>query len=218
MKKYIKHIVFIFLMIIISVYTCYNLNSKTHYDKNYSKDFINAIESIRAENYNKSYEIIKNSSNEEKELIQTILLYKFLNEIDSYTSINEKINDEAENIIDYLTYTYLYERNTIYQKNIDEIYANEYNKLFDAKSKLPKEIMFEDVYDLYDKYFELIELDKDTFKNFEYKIKKNKSNLTKLIGSISEKLVEIVDLLKEVKGRHPSSSIPEEYMYLLNLK
>lgn len=63
------------------------------------------------------------------------------------------------------------------KKNIDKIYENEYNKLFDVKSKLPKEIMFEDTQDLYDKYLELLEFDKDTFKNYEYKMIKTNSIL-----------------------------------------
>lgn len=220
MKKYIKHIVFILFMMAISIYTYYNYNynSKSYYDENYSKSFIKAVDYIKNEDYSKSYETIKDSSKKEKELVQTILLYKLVDEIDSYTVVKKKIREEAENITDYLTYTYLYDRDTKYQKNIDKIYENEYNKLFDVKSKLPKEIMFEDTQDLYDKYLELLELDKDTFKNLEYKIIKTNSKLVKTLKDVSAKITEIINLEEEAMGRYPSSTIPEEYMYLLNLK
>lgn len=56
--------------------------------------------------------------------------------------------------MDYILYPNLYDKNSVYQKNIDKIYADEYNKLFEIKNKLPKEIMLEEVYDLYDTYIQ----------------------------------------------------------------
>lgn len=217
MKRYIIHVAFAVIMVGILVYTCLVCGSKSYYDKNYSENFIKSIKYIKDGDYVKSYENIKNSSNEEKEIIQTIFLCEFSKERDKYLKISSEIMSEADNIIDYLKYTYLYEKDTKYQENIDKIYANEYSKLFDLKNKLPKEIMFEDTYDLYDKYFELLESNKDTFKNFEYKARKENSNLSNTLDNVGNVLTELIELINDANGRHPSSLIPIEYAVLLEI-
>lgn len=218
MKKYIIHIVFAIIMISICIYTFLVCNSKSYYDKNYSENFIKSINYIKDGNYIKSYEVIKNSSSEEKEIIQTVYLYEFFKETDTYFNISSKIMDESENIIDYLLYPILYDKNTKYQENIDKIYADEYSKLFEIKNKLPKEIMFTDTYSLYDTYIKLIETNKDTFKNFEYKALEKNSNFTNISNNIISILSELDELIKNAKGKYPSEFIPLEYMTLLGIE
>ncbi len=218
MKKYIIHIVFAIIMISICIYTFLVCNSKSYYDKNYSENFIKSINYIKDGNYVKSYEVIKNSSSEEKEIIQTIYLYEFFKETDTYFNISSKIMDESENIIDYLLYPILYDKNTKYQENIDKIYADEYSKLFEIENKLPKEIMLTDTYNLYDTYIKLIETNKDTFKNFEYKALEKNSNFTDISNNIISILSELDELIKDAKGKYPSEFIPLEYMALLGIE
>lgn len=218
MKKYIIHIIFAVIMISICIYTFLVCSSKSYYDKNYSENFIKSVNYIKDGNYVKSYEVIKNSSGEEKEIIQTIYLYEFLKETDKYLKISSEIMDEINNIMDYILYPDLYDKNSVYQKNIDKIYADEYNKLFEIKNKLPKEIMPEEMYDLYDTYIQLIEIDKDTFKNYEYNVFNKKANLSNSIENVKNKLDELLELLKDVKGKYPSEFIPFEYAVLLEIE
>ncbi len=218
MKKYIIHIIFAVIMISICIYTFLVCSSKSYYDKNYSENFIKSVNYIKDGNYVKSYEVIKNSSGEEKEIIQTIYLYEFLKETDKYLKISSEITDEINNIMDYILYPNLYDKNSVYQKNIDKIYADEYNKLFEIKNKLPKEIMLEEVYDLYDTYIQLIEIDKDTFKNYEYNVFNKKTILSNSIENVKNKLYELLDLIKDVKGKYPSEFIPFEYAVLLEIE
>lgn len=218
MKKYIIHIIFAVIMISICIYTFLVCSSKSYYDKNYSENFIKSVNYIKDGNYVKSYEVIKNSSGEEKEIIQTIYLYEFLKETDKYLKISSEITDEINNIMDYILYPNLYDKNSVYQKNIDKIYADEYNKLFEIKNKLPKEIMLEEVYDLYDTYIQLIEIDKDTFKNYEYNVFNKKTILSNSIENVKNKLYELLELIKDVKGKYPSEFIPFEYAVLLEIE
>ena len=218
MKKYIIHIIFAVIMISICIYTFLVCSSKSYYDKNYSENLIKSVNYIKDGNYVKSYEVIKNSSDEEKEIIQTIYLYEFLKETDKYLKISSEITDEINNIMDYILYPNLYDKNSVYQKNIDKIYADEYNKLFEIKNKLPKEIMFEEVYDLYDTYIQLIEIDKDTFKNYEYNVFNKKTILSNSIENVKNKLYELLELIKDVKGKYPSEFIPFEYAVLLEIE
>lgn len=218
MKKYIIHIIFVVIMISICIYTFLVCSSKSYYDKNYSEKFIKSVNYIKDGNYVKSYEVIKNSSDEEKEIIQTIYLYEFLKETDKYLKISSEITDEINNIMDYILYPNLYDKNSVYQKNIDKIYADEYNKLFEIKNKLPKEIMLEEVYDLYDTYIQLIEIDKDTFKNYEYNVFNKKTILSNSIENVKNKLYELLELIKDVKGKYPSEFIPFEYAVLLEIE
>ena len=205
-------------MISICIYTFLVCSSKSYYDKNYSENFIKSVNYIKDGNYVKSYEVIKNSSGEEKEIIQTIYLYEFLKETDKYLKISSEITDEINNIMDYILYPNLYDKNSVYQKNIDKIYADEYNKLFEIKNKLPKEIMLEEVYDLYDTYIQLIEIDKDTFKNYEYNVFNKKTILSNSIENVKNKLYELLELIKDVKGKYPSEFIPFEYAVLLEIE
>lgn len=218
MKKYIIHIIFAVIMISICIYTFLVCSSKSYYDKNYSENFIKSVNYIKDGNYVKSYEVIKNSSGEEKEIIQTIYLYEFLKETDKYLKISSEITDEINNIMDYILYPNLYDKNSVYQKNIDKIYADEYNKLFEIKNKLPKEIMLAKVYDLYDTYIQLIEIDKDTFKNYEYNVFNKKTILSNSIENVKNKLYELLELIKDVKGKYPSEFIPFEYAVLLEIE
>lgn len=218
MKKYIIHIIFAVIMISICIYTFLVCSSKSYYDKNYSENLIKSVNYIKDGNYVKSYEVIKNSSGEEKEIIQTIYLYEFLKETDKYLKISSEITDEINNIMDYILYPNLYDKNSVYQKNIDKIYADEYNKLFEIKNKLPKEIMLEEVYDLYDTYIQLIEIDKDTFKNYEYNVFNKKTILSNSIENVKNKLYELLELIKDVKGKYPSEFIPFEYAVLLEIE
>lgn len=218
MKKYIIHIIFAVIMISICIYTFLVCSSKSYYDKNYSESLIKSVNYIKDGNYVKSYEVIKNSSGEEKEIIQTIYLYEFLKETDKYLKISSEITDEINNIMDYILYPNLYDKNSVYQKNIDKIYADEYNKLFEIKNKLPKEIMLEEVYDLYDTYIQLIEIDKDTFKNYEYNVFNKKTILSNSIENVKNKLYELLELIKDVKGKYPSEFIPFEYAVLLEIE
>lgn len=120
--------------------------------------------------------------------------------------------------MDYILYPNLYDKNSVYQKNIDKIYADEYNKLFEIKNKLPKEIMLEEVYDLYDTCIQLIEIDKDTFKNYEYNVFNKKTILSNSIENVKNKLYELLELIKDVKGKYPSEFIPFEYAVLLEIE
>ena len=113
MKKYIIHIIFAVIMISICIYTFLVCSSKSYYDKNYSENFIKSVNYIKDGNYVKSYEVIKNSSGEEKEIIQTIYLYEFLKETDKYLKISSEITDEINNIMDYILYPNLYDKNSV---------------------------------------------------------------------------------------------------------
>lgn len=182
-----------------------------------SKTFVKSIQYIQDENYVEAYNNIKNGKQEEKELVQTIILYKFMDELDKYTEISDKLSEEAEHITDYLTYTYLYSKNPIYQKNINKIYANEYPELYDVKEKIPKDIMFEDTHKFYDTYIEILELTDGLYKNCEKKILNNNEEYVAQIKEVANKLLEYSEEFDVVAGKYPLSSIPEEYIILLEL-
>lgn len=182
-----------------------------------SKTFVKSIQYIQDKNYVEAYNNIKNGKQEEKELVQTIILYKFMDELDKYTEISDKLSEEAEHITDYLTYTYLYSKNPIYQKNINKIYANEYPKLYDVKEKIPKDIMFEDTHKFYDTYIEILELTDGLYKNCEKKILNNNEEYVAQIKEVANKLLEYSEEFDVVAGKYPLSSISEEYIILLEL-
>ena len=178
MKKKTKIIissVLCLLIIGVGIFSIYNNTSSLGEQK--SKEFIKSINLLKNENYIEAYNNIKNSSNEEKDIIQTIILYKFGEQIDLVTDINKRITEQMEHITDYLTYTYLYSKDTKYQKEIDKIYDEEYPKLYDIKTKIPLEIMFDDTKTYYNLYFEYLDLNNGIFKNCEYNIINNKDEL-----------------------------------------
>ena len=182
-----------------------------------SKTFMKSIQYIQDENYVEAYNNIKNGKREEKELVQTIILYKFTDELDKYTEISDKLNEESEHITDYLTYTYLYSKNPIYQKNINKIYSDKYPELYEVKEKIPKDIMFEDTHKFYDTYIEILELTDGLYKNCEKKILNNNEEYVAQIKEVANKLLEYSEEVDVVAGKYPLSSIPEEYIILLEL-
>ena len=182
-----------------------------------SKTFVKSIQYIQDKNYVEAYNNIKNGKQEEKELVQTIILYKFMDELDKYTEISDKLSEEAEHITDYLTYTYLYSKNPIYQKNINKIYSDKYPELYEVKEKIPKDIMFEDTHKFYDTYIEILELTDGLYKNCEKKILNNNEEYVAQIKEVANKLLEYSEEFDVVAGKYPLSSISEEYIILLEL-
>lgn len=218
MDKKIKIIISCVLSIIIIIGGIFfSIGTNTSENKKYSKEFINAIDYIKNEEYIKAYDEINNSNEKEKEIIQTILLNKLIKEIDKNKEISEKLNEEAKNITDYLTYTSLYSKDDKYQQNIDKIYDEEFSKLYDIKTKITSNIMFSDSIEYYNSYFELLDLENGVFKNYEYNILNDKDNLLNRLNSIETKLNNLTDEYNKVIEKHPISIIPEEYLILLDL-
>ncbi len=213
--KIIITIVLSALIIGIGMFFIYS-NKQTLGNKK-SKEFIKAISYIKEEKYVDAYNVIKNGNEEEKDMIQTILLYKFTEQFDIATDVVEKVSDEAENITNYLTYTFLYSKDPIYQQNVDKIYEEEYKPLFDIKNKIPKNILFEDCSKYYDLYFEYLNLDYGLFSNYEYNILNNKDELlNKLTNTIPNKLEELTSEYEKISGLHPLSAVQEEYLILFD--
>ena len=218
MNKKIKiFISCVLCLVIVSIGTFIIYNNKTSLEENKSKDFIKSINYLKNDNYIEAYNTIKNSDKEEINIIQTIILHKFCSQLDIVLELDEKIIDEAEHITDYLTYTYLYSKDSSYQKKIDKIYDEEYSKLFEIKNKIPENIMFEDSIKYYNLYFEYLDLNNGTFKNYEYNILNNKNKLIEKFDKIQIKLEEIQEEYEKLIGMYPKSEIPEEYQYLFDL-
>lgn len=219
MNKKLKIIISIILsLLIIFIGIFFIINNISPVGEKYSKEFIKSISYIKEENYIEAYNTIKNGNNDEKNIIQTIILHMFINQFYTTTDIIEKVGDEAENITDYMTYTYLYEKDPIYQQNIDKIYAEEYQPLFETKEKIPIDILFEDCNTYYNLYFEYLNLNNGLFSNYEYNIINNKDELlNKLTNTLPAKLNELTDEYEKIAGPHPISAIPEEYKLLLDI-
>lgn len=219
MNKKLKIIISIILsLLIIFIGIFFIINNISPVGEKYSKEFIKSISYIKEENYIEAYNTIKNGNNDEKNIIQTIILHMFINQFYTTTDIIEKVGDEAENITDYMTYTYLYEKDPIYQQNIDKIYAEEYQPLFETKEKIPIDILFEDCNTYYNLYFEYLNLNNGLFSNYEYNIINNKDELlNKLTNTLPAKLNELTDEYEKIAGLHPISAIPEEYKLLLDI-
>lgn len=219
MNKKLKIIISIILsLLIIFIGIFFIINNISPVGEKYSKEFIKSISYIKEENYIEAYNTIKNGNNDEKNIIQTIILHMFINQFYTTTDIIEKVGDEAENITDYMTYTYLYEKDPIYQQNIDKIYAEEYQPLFETKEKIPIDILFEDCNTYYNLYFEYLNLNNGLFSNYEYNIINKKDELlNKLTNTLPAKLNELTDEYEKIAGLHPISAIPEEYKLLLDI-
>lgn len=214
--KIIISIILSLLIIFIGIFLIVSNNSPV--GEKYSKEFIKSINYIKEENYIEAYNIIKNSDKDEKNIIQTIILHTFTKQLEKLTDVDEKLTNEAKNITNYLTYTYLYSKNPIYQQNIDKIYVEEYQPLFEIKEKIPMEILFDDCNTYYNLYFEYLNLDNGLFSNYEYNILNNKDELlNKLTNTLPTKLNELTDKYEKIIGMHPSSVIPEEYKLLLDI-
>ena len=150
-------------------------------------------------------------------MIQTILLNVFADKTTSAFDIATEITDEADHITDYLTYTFLYSKDSKYQANIDKIYAEKYPPLYDLKKQIPKEILFDDVSEMYDLYFEYVEKSDGLFKNAEYKILHDNSNFSKTVTSMADILTKYSDECEKATGNHPLTAVPDEYIILLGL-
>ena len=204
-----------FFIVGIGLFLVYNNQSSPGEKK--SQNFIKSINYLKEENYIEAYNNIKDSSDEEFNIIQTIILYKFIEQINLTMELNEKIYDEADNILDYLIYTYTYSKNPVYQQNIDKIYDEEYPIFFELKNKIPEEIFFQDSIDYYNLYFEYLNLNNGLFKNYEYNVLYNKQEILNKIADVKNKLNEMVETAKETIGKHPLSVIPEEYKLLFDI-
>lgn len=218
MSKKIKIIIssiLCFLIIGMGAFLVYN--NKSPLGEKKSESFIKSINYLKDENYIEAYNNIKNSSKEEIDIIQTIILYRFIKQVDLMSELNEKITDEIDNIIDYLNYPFLYSKNPKYQQNIDKIYDEEYPKLFELKTKMPSEIFFNDSIDYYNLYFECLELNNGLFKNVEYKALNNKQEFLNNIESMQKKLSELLSASIQIGGKHPENVIPEEYKLLFDI-
>lgn len=191
--------------------------SSTDSSNKESKEFIKAIDDIQNNNYVEAYNEIKDGNAEEKNIIQTIFLCKFSNQIDDITNIANEINDEFKHITNYLKYTYLYSKNTKYQANIDKIYAEKYPALYAVKEQMPKEIMFNDITEMYDLYFEYVEKSDGLFKNSENKLLNDNTNFSNEVTEVSEILTKYEEAYNEAIGNHPLEAIPSEYVILLDL-
>ena len=77
--------------------------------------------------------------------------------------------------------------------------------------------MFEDSIKYYNLYFEYLDLNNGTFKNYEYNILNNKNKLIEKLGKIQIKLEEIQEEYEKLLGMYPKNEIPEEYKYLLDI-
>lgn len=218
MAKKIKIIVSIILCVLIVGLGIFYINSNTHtMGEKWSKSFIQSINYIKEGKYIDAYNNIKDGDKEEKNIIQTVILHKFGNQFDISMDINEKIGDEADHITDYLTYTYIYSKDPVYQQNIDKMYEEEYQPLFDIKEKIPKDILFDDCQNYYDLYFGYLNLFNGFFKNYEYKVLNQKNELLNKLDQIEEVTNELNTEYEKIIGLHPRSAIPEEYRLVLDI-
>ena len=216
MSKKVKiTITSVICLIIIGIGIATTFNNATADRK--SKEFINSIKYIQDGKYIKAYNNIKNGDKKEVEIIQIIILNIFSKEFDKSADIVKKIGEEADNITDYLTYTYIYSKDDKYQQNIDKLYDDEYQKLYDVKDKISQDIIPNDALTYYNLYFEYLDLANGMFKNYEYNLINNKDNLINRIQNVSSKLSELQKEYETITGKYPLDSVPEEYRVLLEL-
>ncbi len=184
--------------------------------ENRSKELIQAINYIKDNNYEDSYNEIKDSSKNEKAIINALYIHQLNNQFSAWDDIQVEIAEEAENITDYLLYSSLYSKNSKYQEEIDKLYATKFSELIKFKETLPRDIMPDDSLKYYDDYFDFLDYSNGLFSNYEYNIINDNTNLLARIEGVTTRLNEVKEESDSVLGAYPTNLIPEEYKILFS--
>lgn len=221
MKKIII-ILSIIILVLGVIFTYIFFQGENEFKRN-ENEFYNAISLLKENKYNEAYQQSNNIKNvESQKVIKNIIAYSYLGKI---VECVDKVNENSSNIEKVIEKASI--SNSIYgridvdegeQNKIDKIDGEIRQKYGELNSTYPKEILYEDLTNLYNSFGEFIK----SYDGLNSKLKEKLSNETKrnqLLTDISNyipKLEELSKYIKDVENLHPLSEIPEQYRIMFD--
>lgn len=220
MKKVIA-ILSIIILLLIGIFGYLGIEQK-HFDKK-ENNFYEAIKCIKNGEYANAVNLSKNLENKNDErTIKSILSYLFHKEVANFvsktgqqTSYSDSIISEA--VIDLSIY------GTCNITDLQQEKINQYNleamKSLEAKERFDKSMLYEDLGNYYDVFFQTVE----SFNGLESNLKQkllNTSQREKLVEDMQTYAGNASKLTEEMKvltNSHPLEEIPEEYIIMFEL-
>lgn len=221
MKKLIV-ILSIIVLILGIFFTYIFFQSKNEFKRN-EQEFYNAISLLKEEKYNEAYQLSNSIKNiENQKVIKNIIAYSYLEKI---IECVDKVN-ESESILTNLIQKVSIS-NSIYsridiseeeQNKIDKIDEEIMQKYGELNITYPKEILYEDLGNLFNSFGEFIK----SYNGLNSGLKEKLSNDTKRnqlvndLTSFTQKLEELSKYVKDVEDLHPANEIPEQYRIMFD--
>lgn len=187
--------------------------------KREDENFYNAISSLKEEDYRKAFEYANSIENVEKQkCIKNIIAHKYIIEInDSFKQITA-IGDKLNSIINTVSITSIYgnikvdeDKQLEIDKMGEQLYLNYDNNI---SNKFSKDILYDDLSNLYTSFNKTMESYRGVYNNLEYKFINEKDNLVDNLNTFVANIKELSNYINDVSNLHPISEVDEKYQIM----
>lgn len=187
--------------------------------KREDENFYNAISSLKEEDYRKAFEYANSIENVEKQkCIKNIIAHKYIIEINDSVKQMTAIEDKLNSIINTVSITSIYgnikvdeDKQLEIDKMGEQLYLNYDNNI---SNKFSKDILYDDLSNLYTSFNKTMESYRGVYNNLEYKFVNEKDNFVDNLNTIVANIKELSNYINDVSNLHPISEVDEKYQIM----